>query len=257
MIIVLSPAKTLDYSSANNIDDYSSPVFLQESKDLIDELKKKRPNEISKLMKLSDKLTTLNVDRYQKWKAQKKPSNNSRQSIYVFKGDVYQGLDIESFSKKDTDFAQKHLRILSGLYGILKPLDVIEPYRLEMGTKLKTNKGSDLYDFWGKNISKEIEKELNRMKSKTLINLASNEYYDSVQSLSEDIKVIAPIFKDKGKDGKYKIISFYAKKARGYMASWLIKNQINKEKDISSFSEEGYKFSIEDSQSGSPVFLRG
>ena len=126
-----------------------------------------------------------------------------------------------------------------------------------MGTKLKTNKGSDLYDFWGKNISKEIEKELNRMKSKTLINLASNEYYDSVQSLSEDIKVIAPIFKDKGKDGKYKIISFYAKKARGYMASWLIKNQINKEKDISSFSEEGYKFSIEDSQSGSPVFLRG
>ena len=257
MIIVLSPAKTLDYSSTNNIDDYSSPVFLQKSKDLIGELKKKKPNEIAKLMKLSDKLTSLNVDRYQTWKAQKKPSNNSRQSIYVFKGDVYQGLDIESFSKKDTDFAQKHLRILSGLYGILKPLDVIEPYRLEMGTKLKTNKGSDLYDFWGKHISKEIEKELNRMKSKTLINLASNEYYDSVQSLSEDIKVIAPIFKDKGKDGKYKIISFYAKKARGYMASWLIKNQINKEKDISSFSEEGYKFSIEDSQCGSPVFLRG
>ena len=139
----------------------------------------------------------------------------------------------------------------------IRPLDLMKPYRLEMGTKLKTNKGSDLYDFWGKHISKEIEKELNRMKSKTLINLASNEYYDSVQSLSEDIKVIAPIFKDKGKDGKYKIISFYAKKARGYMASWLIKNQINKEKDISSFSEEGYKFSIEDSQSGSPVFLRG
>ena len=169
MIIVLSPAKTLDYSSTNNIDDYSSPVFLQKSKDLIGELKKKKPNEIAKLMKLSDKLTSLNVDRYQTWKAQKKPSNNSRQSIYVFKGDVYQGLDIESFSKKDTDFAQKHLRILSGLYGILKPLDVIEPYRLEMGTKLKTNKGSDLYDFWGKHISKEIEKELNRMKSKTCL----------------------------------------------------------------------------------------
>ena len=118
MIIVLSPAKTLDYSSVNNIDDYSSPVFLQKSKDLIGELKKKRPNEISKLMKLSDKLTSLNVDRYQTWKAQKKPSMNSRQSIYVFKGDVYQGLDIESFSKKDTDFAQKHLRILSGLYGL-------------------------------------------------------------------------------------------------------------------------------------------
>jgi|TARA_S200000501_G_scaffold271827_1_gene255568 cytoplasmic iron level regulating protein YaaA (DUF328/UPF0246 family) len=257
MIIVLSPAKTLDYSSSKNIDDYSSPVFLNKSKNLIGELKKKNPNEISKLMKLSDKLTSLNVERYQTWKARKKPSDNSKQSIYVFKGDVYQGLDIESFSKKDTNFAQKHLRILSGLYGILKPLDIIEPYRLEMGTKLKTKEGSDLYDFWGKDISEEIEKELKKMKSKTLINLASNEYYDSVKSLSNDVNVIAPIFKDKGKDGKYKIISFYAKKARGYMASWLVKNKINKEKDIASFSEEGYKFSIEDSQNNSPVFLRG
>ena len=256
MIIVLSPAKTLDYSSTNNIDDYSSPVFLQKSKDLIGELKKKKPNEIAKLMKLSDKLTSLNVDRYQTWKAQKKPSNNSRQSIYVFKGDVYQGLDIESFSKKDTDFAQKHLRILSGLYGILKPLDVIEPYRLEMGTKLKTERGSDLYDFWGKNISKEIEKELNKMKSNTLINLASNEYYDSVQSLSKDIKVVAPIFKDKGKDGKYKIISFYAKKARGLMARWIIQNRVKKTKDLINFDLDGYKYSKAQSTADNPVFLR-
>ena len=166
------------------------------------------------------------------------------------------GLQADTFNKKDITFAQKHLRILSGLYGILKPLDVIEPYRLEMGTKLKTNKGSDLYDFWGKHISKEIEKELNRMKSKTLINLASNEYYDSVQSLSNDINVVSPVFKDKGKDGKFKIISFYAKKARGYMASWLVKNKIKKEHELQSFSEEGYSFSIEESHSGSPVFLR-
>ena len=256
MIIILSPAKTLDYTTQRNIDDFSSPVFLNKSKNLIGELKKKKSKEISSLMKLSDKLTSLNVERYQNWKGQIKPSDNAQQSIYVFKGDVYQGLDIDSFTKKDINFAQKHLRILSGLYGILKPLDIIEPYRLEMGTKLKTKNGSDLYDFWGKNISKEIEKELSHMNSNLLVNLASNEYYDAVQSLTDDIKVVSPIFKDKGKDGKYKIISFYAKKARGYMASWLVKNQIKKEQELQSFSEEGYSFSIEESHSGSPVFLR-
>ena len=257
MIIVLSPAKTLDYSSSENISDFSSPEFLNKSKNLINELKKKNAKEISSLMKLSEKLTSLNLERYQNWKAQKKPSDNAKQSIYVFKGDVYQGLDVDSFAQKDISFAQKHLRILSGLYGILKPLDIIEPYRLEMGTKLQTKNGSDLYDFWGKDISKKIEKELNDMNSNLLINLASNEYYDSVQSLSNNINVVSPVFKDKGKDGKFKIISFYAKKARGYMASWLVKNKIKKERDIHSFSEEGYSFSIEESSNGVPVFLRG
>ena len=256
MIIVLSPAKTLDYENKNGDENYSSPVFLNKSKKLINELKKKKRSEISSMMKLSDKLTNINLDRYQSWKAQKMPSDNAKQSIYVFKGDVYQGLDAESFSKADTKFAQKHLRILSGLYGILKPLDIIEPYRLEMGTKLKTQNGDNLYDFWGNNIAKEIEKELKVLKSKTLINLASNEYYDSIQSLAEDIDVISPVFKDKGKDGKYKIISFYAKKARGYMASWLIKNKINKNDDIKKFSEEGYKFSAQESTKDIPVFLR-
>ena len=194
MIIVLSPAKTLDYSSSENISDFSSPEFLNKSKNLINELKKKNAKEISSLMKLSEKLTSLNLERYQNWKAQKKPSDNAKQSIYVFKGDVYQGLDVDSFAQKDISFAQKHLRILSGLYGILKPLDIIEPYRLEMGTKLQTKNGSDLYDFWGKDISKKIEKELNDMNSNLLINLASNEYYDSVQSLSNDINVVSPVF---------------------------------------------------------------
>lgn len=257
MIILLSPAKTLNYESSKNLSDFSSPVFLNKSKKLIDELKKKKPRDISSLMKISDKLTSLNVSRYKSWNAQKKPSENAKQSIYVFKGDVYQGLDADNLTKKDVNFAQKHLRILSGLYGILKPLDLIEPYRLEMGTKLKTQEGSDLYDFWGKDISKIIEKELNDMNSNLLINLASNEYYDSVQSLSDDINVVSPVFKDKGKDGKFKIISFYAKKARGYMASWLVKNKIKKEHDIHSFSEEGYSFSIEESSNDVPVFLRG
>ena len=256
MIIVLSPAKTLDYSSTNSIDDYSSPVFLQKSKDLIGELKKKKPNEIAKLMKLSDKLTSLNVDRYQIWKAQKKPSDNAKQSIYVFKGDVYQGLDVDSFAQKDISFAQKHLRILSGLYGILKPLDIIEPYRLEMGTKLQTKNGSDLYDFWGKDISKKIEKELNDMNSNLLINLASNEYYDSVQSLSNNINVVSPVFKDKGKDGKFKIISFYAKKARGLMARWIIKNKVKDFEELMKFNLDGYRYSKAESTATTPVFLR-
>ena len=257
MIILLSPAKTLDYESPANVSDFSSPVFLNKSKDLINELKKKKPRDISSLMKLSDKLTYLNVERYKNWNAQKKPSENAKQSIYVFKGDVYQGLDVDNLTKKDIYFAQKHLRILSGLYGLLKPLDIIEPYRLEMGTKLKTKEGSDLYDFWGLDISKEVKKEIKKLKSSNIVNLASNEYYDSIQSLSNNINVISPIFKDKGKNGKYKIISFYAKKARGYMASWLIKNKISKVSDISSFSEEGYNFSHEESQNRFPVFLRG
>ena len=170
MIILLSPAKTLDYESPANVSDFSSPVFLNKSKDLINELKKKKPRDISSLMKLSDKLTSLNVERYKNWNAQKKPSENAKQSIYVFKGDVYQGLDVDNLTKKDIYFAQKHLRILSGLYGLLKPLDIIEPYRLEMGTKLKTKEGSDLYDFWGLDISKEVKKELKKLKSSNIVN---------------------------------------------------------------------------------------
>jgi len=257
MIIVLSPAKTLDYSPVNNKEDYSIPVFLDKSKQLINELKSKHPGEISSLMSLSDKLTSLNVDRYKIWKGQKKPSDNAQQSIFVFKGDVYQGLSAQEFSEKDISFAQKHLRILSGLYGILKPLDIIEPYRLEMGTKLKNNKGMNLYDFWGNQISQNIEKDLTNLKSNNLINLASNEYYDAIQSFSGEIKITSPVFKDKGKDGKYKIISFYAKKARGFMASWIVKNRIKNIADLSSFSAHDYKYSLEESKEGFPVFLRG
>ena len=194
MIIVLSPAKTLDYSSSKNIDDYSSPVFLNKSKDLIGELKKKNPSEISKLMKLSDKLTSLNVERYRTWKAQKKPSDNSKQSIYVFKGDVYQGLDIESFSKKDTNFAQKHLRILSGLYGILKPLDIIEPYRLEMGTKITLDDSKNLYEFWKNKVTTFFNDEI--VENELFINLASNEYSSAIDKKSLNTKMVSPIFKD-------------------------------------------------------------
>jgi len=254
MIILLSPAKTLDYESPNINIGHSVPSLLSKSKILIKDLKSKKTDEIANLMKISNKLALLNSDRYKSWKGLKNETVNSKQAIFVFKGDVYQGLDINSFEKKDLEYSQNHLRLLSGLYGLLKPLDVIEPYRLEMGTKLKTDKGKNLYEFWGQQISKEIARDLKSIKSNTIINLASNEYFDSVKDIKETTNVISPVFKDFSK-GKYKIISFYAKKARGLMAAWILKNKIN-ENELNNFNSDGYYFSHEESSKNSPVFLR-
>ena len=164
MIILLSPAKTLDYETPSINIPHTIPNLLSNSKKLIKNLKEKKPEEISNLMNISDKLATLNSDRYKSWKGLKEKSKNSKQAIFVFKGDVYQGLDIDSFGKKDLEYSQNHLRLLSGLYGLLRPLDIIEPYRLEMGTKLKTNKGKNLYEFWGQEICNEIIKDLKSLK---------------------------------------------------------------------------------------------
>ena len=254
MIILLSPAKTLDYDRSTINTPHSVPALLSKSKTLINSLKEKKPDEISNLMNISDKLASLNSDRYKSWKGLKKKTDNSKQAIFVFKGDVYQGLDIDSFEKSDIEYSQNHLRLLSGLYGLLKPLDIIEPYRLEMGTKLKTNKGKNLYEFWGQEILNEIAKDLKSIKSNTIINLASNEYFDSVKNIKKTSNVISPVFKDFSK-GKYKIISFYAKKARGLMAAWILKNRI-KEKQLNNFNSNGYYFSHEESSKNSPVFLR-
>ena len=185
MIILLSPAKTLDYETPSINISHTIPNLLSNSKKLIKNLKEKKPEEISNLMNISDKLASLNSDRYKSWKGLKEKSENSKQAIFVFKGDVYQGLDIDSFGKKDLEYSQNHLRLLSGLYGLLKPLDIIEPYRLEMGTKLKTDKGKNLYEFWGEEICNEIIKDLKSLKSNTIINLASNEYFDSVKDIKE------------------------------------------------------------------------
>jgi len=254
MIILLSPAKTLDYDSPNINIGHSVPSLLSKSKILIKDLKSKKTDEIANLMKISNKLALLNSDRYKSWKGLKNETVNSKQAIFVFKGDVYQGLDINSFEKKDLEYSQNHLRLLSGLYGLLKPLDVIEPYRLEMGTKLETDKGKNLYEFWGQEISNEIAKDLKSIKSNTIINLASNEYFDSVNNIKETTNVISPVFKDFSK-GKYKIISFYAKKARGLMAAWILKNKIKEDK-LNNFNSDGYYFSPEESSENSPVFLR-
>ena len=254
MIIVLSPAKTLDYDFEAN-SKHSVPSFLGQSSELIKQLKQKEPKDIASLMGLSDKLASLNYDRYQSWTASKKASNDSKPSMLVFKGDVYQGLQAEDLTNRELDFAQKHIRILSGLYGILRPLDLMKPYRLEMGTKLETSKGKNLYEFWGNKIQKNVLEELKKQKSDLLINLASKEYFSVLGKVPEDINVVSPTFKDY-KNGKYKIISFYAKKARGLMARWIIQNKVKDFEDLANFNVDGYKYSKAESTATTPVFLR-
>ena len=254
MLIVLSPAKTLDYS-VDPKSNHTAPQFLSQSSKLIKTLKDKEPKDIASLMGLSDKLATLNFDRYQSWKAAKSVSSDAKPSMLVFKGDVYQGLSAEDFNAKQIKFAQKHLRILSGLYGILRPMDVIKPYRLEMGTKLQTSKGKNLYEFWGNSVQENVISDLASQKSDLLINLASKEYFSVLGKMPEYINVVSPVFKD-FKNGKHKIISFYAKRARGLMAKWIIENNIRYFEKLSKFNLDGYYFSKKDSSATEPVFLR-
>lgn len=254
MILVISPAKTLDYDSALPVESFSIPEFLDDSSELIKGLKKKSVDEVKGLMKLSDKLAELNVERYKDWKL---PFNkeNARQSMFAFKGDVYVGLDAYSFEKDDVDFAQEHLRILSGLYGMLKPLDLMQPYRLEMGTRLENKRGKNLYQFWGDKLSKALNAEMSAMKSKVLVNLASSEYYSAVNEKVLDAEVVTPQFLD-CKNAKYKMISFFAKKARGMMCAWIIRNKIDDPAKIKDFDVAGYKFCPERSEQNNPVFIR-
>ncbi len=254
MLIVISPAKTLDFETAPTTKDFTEPEFLKESKKLISELKKLNPAEVSSLMKISDKLGTLNYLRFNEWKT---PFNlkNAKQALLAFKGDVYTGIEAETFSNQDLKFAQKHLRILSGLYGVLKPLDLMQAYRLEMGTQFENKQGKDLYEFWGGKLTGQINNDLKAAKSKVLINLASNEYFKSLQANDIDAEIIVPVFKD-FKNGKYKIISFYAKKARGLMSAYIIKNRLKKPEDIKGFNVEGYKYSKSESSGNNWVFLR-
>ena len=254
MLIVLSPAKTLDYT-VDAKSNHTAPQFLSQSSKLIKTLKEKEPKDIASLMGLSDKLASLNFDRYQSWKAAKTVSSDAKPSMLVFKGDVYQGLEADKFNAKQIKFAQKHLRILSGLYGILRPMDVIKPYRLEMGTKLKTEKGKNLYEFWGNSVQDNVVGDLTSQKSNLLINLASKEYFSVLGKMPEYINVVSPVFKD-FKNGEHKIISFYAKRARGLMAKWIIENNIKDFEKLSKFNLDGYYFSKKDSTVTEPVFLR-
>ncbi len=254
MLMVISPAKTLDYTSPLATTEFTQPRFLEQSSQLIAVLRQLAPNELAELMKLSDKLAGLNVARFTEWQPDFN-LDNARQAILAFKGDVYTGLDAQSLSAEDFDYAQQHLRILSGLYGVLRPLDLMQPYRLEMGTKLDNPKGKNLYEFWGERLTQSLNQCLAEQKSKVLLNLASNEYFKAVKPKQLDGTLINVDFKD-FKNDQYKIISFYAKKARGIMARYVIQHKIDSVEALKDFTEQGYYYSTEQSKPDHLVFLR-
>jgi cytoplasmic iron level regulating protein YaaA (DUF328/UPF0246 family) len=254
MLIVVSPAKTLDYESPLVTDKYTMPELLEHSEALIDVCRQLTPADIASLMKVSDKIAGLNVARFAQWS----PTfsfENARQAILAFKGDVYTGLEAETLSADDLDYAQQHLRMLSGLYGLLKPLDLMQPYRLEMGTKLANPRGANLYQFWGSIITEKLNQAIAAQGDNILVNLASNEYFKAVKVKSLEAQVITPVFKD-CKNGQYKVISFYAKKARGMMARYIIENKIESVEGLSAFDVAGYAFDAQESTSTELVFKR-
>ena len=254
MLTILSPAKKLSHECFARTQNYTTPTFLNESQALVDILRRKKPIDLQNLMGISDKLSVLNWERFQNWKLPVDKSN-AKEAIYHFQGDTYSGLNTEELSSGEITFAQKNTRILSGLYGVLKPLDLILPYRLEMGTKLKNNKGNRLYQFWGDTLSKFITNELKSHSEKVLINCASVEYFKSLNNNSLKADVITPHFKEL-KNGNYKIISFFAKKARGMMARFIIKNKIQEPSKILQFDYAGYQYNEQLSSPLNPVFTR-
>ena len=254
MITILSPAKTLDFDRDDSFSDCTIPQFLFESEELMHQLKKFNIEDIATTMHISEKLSKVNYDRFQNWTNQFSLSN-AKQAIFCFKGGVYVGLDVSSFLPDDLKYSQNYLRILSGLHGVLRPLDLIKPYRLEMGTKLKTNKGKNLYEFWGEKITQSLNNSLQKNGSNYILNLASNEYFDSVIKSQINGKIIEVKFLDK-KNSIYKTISFFAKKARGAMAAFVIQNQITNTEDLQNFDGLGYKFDNSRSNMNSLVFIR-
>ena len=325
MLILISPAKTLDFDTPTPIDRFSQPDFLDDTAKLVKQLKQLSAPEVSSLMKISDKLGELNSDRFQAWQPNFDDAN-AKQALLAFQGDVYQGMQVNNYQPEDFEFAQEHLRILSGLYGVLRPLDLIQPYRLEMGTKLAHAKLQDLaantlYEFWADKLTQTLNRQLEQLDQKIIINLASNEYFKAVKPKLLEAEIITPAFKDWKSDathslqskqssasqdagtnsavraqaeglpvvedddlslrsaaqdkglvpkglasrprmyahqdnGKYKTISFYAKKARGMMTSYIIKNRLTKVTDLRNFAEAGYSYNSELSDPENPTFTR-
>ena len=252
MLIVLSPAKSLDLDTPSPAKEHTLPDFTKRASQLIKVLRKLSPGQVGELMHISDPLSVLNVGRYASWT----PDHaDGHQAMMAFNGDVYAGLDGRSLPLDAIDFAQRHLRILSGLYGLLRPLDLIHPYRLEMGTKLATPGGKDLYAFWGEAITEALNKELAATESTALVNLASEEYFKSVKPKRLTAPLVTPVFED-WKNGKYKIISFYAKRARGMMARFAIENGILDAEALKDFEVDGYAFVPEASNDKRWLFRR-
>lgn len=254
MIVVISPAKTLDFHKINETLPMTKPEFLKEAKVLIKELKEYDNISLGKLMKISDKLATLNKDRFQTWSDS---LDEARQCLIAFKGDAYRGIDVGGFTMEDFFYANDHLRILSGLYGILRPFDGINEYRLEMGIRLKVDKCKNLYEYWGNKLTHKLAEQVKEKGDNILVNLASYEYFKSVENIEEveGIKVVNPIFKEE-RNGEYKIISFKAKRARGLMTSYIMKNKITTIEELKDFRDEGYEFNEELSSDKDLVFTR-
>lgn len=254
MLLVISPAKNLDFETQINNPKHSRAELLDQSEILIDRCRQLTPVDIAQLMKISDKLSGLNAARFGEWHLPFTP-DNARQAIYAFNGDVYTGIEAATLNEAEIDFAQKHLKILSGLYGLLKPLDLIQAYRLEMGTRLDNERGTNLYQFWGDLITDKLNKSLAETNSHYLINLASTEYFKSVKTKNLNAKIITPEFKD-WKNGQYKMISFFAKKARGMMVRYIVKHGISDPQQIKAFDSAGYEYNESLSTDVKPVFTR-
>ncbi|MBY4727739.1 MULTISPECIES: peroxide stress protein YaaA [Burkholderia] len=256
MIIVLSPAKSLDYDTPAHVQSYTKPAFVADASELIDGLRKLSPQDIATLMDISDPLARLNFQRYADWSRTFTPAN-AKQAVLAFNGDVYEGFDAKSLSSADLDYAQQHVRVLSGLYGLLRPLDLLQPYRLEMGTRFANARGKDLYAFWGDRITRALNEQLETRSgaARVLVNCASTEYFKSVKPKLLVAPVITPVFED-WKGGRYKIISFHAKRARGLMARFIVENRITDPKALKDFAAEGYAFDAAASNDSTYVYRR-
>ncbi|GAB3625476.1 peroxide stress protein YaaA [Pandoraea terrae] len=256
MIIVLSPAKSLDYETPPHVGQHTVPQFVDDAAELIESLRALSPSQVSSLMGISDQLAALNTSRYAEW-TPRFDTTNAKQAVLAFNGDVYEGLSARTLSAPQLDFAQRHLRILSGLYGVLRPLDLLQPYRLEMGTRFANARGRDLYAFWGERVTHTINAALaeHPQTRRVLVNLASEEYFKVVKRRLVEAPVITPVFED-WKGGKYKIISFYAKRARGLMARYAIENAVSDVQQLKSFDSEGYAFDDSVSSDALWVFRR-
>lgn len=254
MLIVISPAKTLDYATPPTTKKFTIPDYLDDSQELINRVRNYSTLDISEIMSVSTKIAELNFERFKDWHTPFTPEN-AKQAVLAFKGDVYTGLDAETLKVTDFTFAQKHLRILSGLYGLLRPLDLMQPYRLEMGRKIATDRGKNLYEFWGNTITEGLNKQLKKTKSEYLINLASNEYFKAVKPKLLNAEIITPVFKDY-KNGDYKMMGVYAKKARGMLSRYIIQNQLKDIESIKDFSEDGYRFNKKLTDGNTWVFTR-
>jgi len=254
MLFLLSPAKSLDYDTPPHIATHTKPLFTRQSAHLIEVLKTRTPQQIGTLMKLSDALAGLNVARYQAWSS-KFTAKNSRQAVLAFNGDVYEGLDAKTLSEQQLDWAQSHVCILSGLYGVLRPLDWMQPYRLEMGTALANGHGKNLYQFWGSQIADYLDERAAASTSPVIVNMASEEYFKAVDRKALKAPVVSCVFEE-FKGGKYKIISFHAKRARGLMVRYAIEKKLVSVKKLEGFAAEGYRFEPAASEPDRLVFRR-